>query len=85
MKMQSTYFHKVEDAVIILVSKGTFEQTEVYSRKGYLYAKHGRGFIRLQKHEKGTSCPNVNYDDIYLPFEPAYDEIGRMMLPSHMR
>ena len=37
--MQSVYFHKVEDAVIILVSKGTFKQTEVYSRKGYLYAK----------------------------------------------
>ena len=83
--MSSIYFHKVEDAVIILVSKGTFKQTEVYFRKGYLYAKHGGGFIRLQKHEKGTSCPNVNYDDIHLPFEPAYDEIGRMMLPSHMR
>ena len=85
MKMQSVYLHKVEEAFIILVRKGSFKQTEVYSRKGYLYARHGSGFIRLQKHEKGTSCPNVYYDDIYLPFEPEYDNIGRMMLPNHLR
>lgn len=85
MSPRSICFHKIEDAVIILVSKGTFKQTDVYQRSGYIYAKHGGGYVRLQKHEKGTSCPKLNYDELYLPFEPEYDAIGRMMMPARMR
>ena len=81
----SMTFHIVEDAVVILSSKGVFKQSDIYVRKNYIYAKHGSGYIRLQRHEKGTSCPAVYYEDLYLPFVPEYDNIGRMMVPLNMR
>lgn len=85
LQTPSMTFHIVEDAVVILSSKGVFKQSDIYVRKNYIYAKHGSGFIRLQRHEKGTSAPSVYYDDLYLPFTPEYDNIGRMMVPLNMR
>ncbi len=53
LQTPSMTFHIVEDAVVILSSKGVFKQSNIYVRKNYIYAKHGSGFIRLQRHEKG--------------------------------
>lgn len=85
MSVGSMSFHIVEDAVVILRSNGVFKQSEIYVRKNYIYAKHGSGFVRLDRHENGTTAPSVRWDDLYLPFEVAYDNIGRMMLPLNMR
>lgn len=85
MTSPSITFTIVEDAVVILLCKGLFKQSEIYTRRNYIYAKHGSGFIRLQKAEKGTSVPGITYEDLYLPFEATYDPIGRMMVPLNMR
>lgn len=85
MSAGSMLFHIVEDGVVILRSKGVFKQSDIYVRKNYIYAKHGSGFVRLDRHENGTTAPSVRWEDLYLPFEPTFDNIGRMMVPLNMR
>jgi len=74
-------FHAIDDAVVILRSKGVYKQVKAYTRKGYVYAKHGSGFVRLTK--RGTGLPNVNVDDFDLGFEPQYTKLGYMVEPGH--
>lgn len=42
-----SFFKQVEGEAAILVNNGVFSQVDLYSRDGYLYAKHGSGFVRL--------------------------------------
>lgn len=59
-------FHIIEDAQVILRSKGTFYQKKVYRRGDRLFAGWGSGFIRLGGGD-ATSCPNVSYESLNLP------------------
>lgn len=54
-------FHILDDAAVILRSKGVFRQAKVFRRGGELYASHGSGFIKLYA-SGGTSHPNVSWD-----------------------
>lgn len=58
-------FHVVDDAAVILRSRGVYRQVKVYLRAGAVYAGAGAGFVRLHK-GGGTSVPNVSWDDIDL-------------------
>lgn len=71
----------IEEGHIVLRKGGIYRQAKVYVRNGYIYAGYSGGFIRLLKHEKGTSCPHVTYDELHLPFEPEYDSIGILKKP----
>lgn len=75
-------FAIVEDSFIVLVLAGVYRQSEVYVRHGFLYAKHGSGFVKLSKHEKGTSIPKMTYEDLTLPFDPVSDGLGRLKKPG---
>lgn len=59
-------FHIIDDAQVILRSKGVFRQAKVYRRGDRLYAGWGSGFIRLGGRD-ATSCPNVSYEALSLP------------------
>lgn len=60
-------FHIVEDATVILRSRGVFYQKKVYRRGNTLYAGWSSGFIRLGSGD-ATSNPNVSYDALDVPF-----------------
>jgi hypothetical protein len=56
-------FHIIEDAAVVLRSKGLFQQAKVYRRGTQIYAGWGKGFIRLHS-GSGTSVPGVSWDEI---------------------
>ena len=56
-------FHIIEDAQVILRSKGTFYRKKVYLRGKRLYAAWAGGFIRLCGGD-ATSNPNVSWEEL---------------------
>ena len=56
-------FHIIEDAQIVLRSKGVFYQKKLYRRGNRLYAGWGGGFIRIGAGD-ATSNPNVSWEGI---------------------
>lgn len=56
-------FHIIEDAAVILRSKGLFQQAKLYRRGNAIYAAWGKGFIRLHS-GSGTTIPGVSWDEI---------------------
>lgn len=58
-------FHIIDEAAVILRTKGVWKQAKVYIRGKAIYAAAGTGFVRLYK-GGGTSVPNLSWDDIDL-------------------
>lgn len=60
-------FNVIDDAAVILRSRGVYKQAKVYQREAKgetgVYAASGSGFIRLLKNG-GTSLPNQSWDEI---------------------
>lgn len=56
-------FHVIDDAAVILRSKGVYRQSKVYHRGNALYAGWGAGFVRLYQ-GGGTGMPTLSWDDI---------------------
>jgi hypothetical protein len=61
-------FHVIDDAAVILRSKGVYRQAKVYRRGKELFAGHGGGFVRLLANN-GTSHPNVSWVDTDAQFQ----------------
>lgn len=59
-------FHVIDDAQIILRSKGVFYQKKLYRRGDRIYAAMGTGFIRIGSGD-ATSAPNVSWETMDLP------------------
>lgn len=57
-------FHQIDDAVVILRTRGVFRQAKLYERNGVNYAAYGGGFIRLFPAHGGTSVPSVSLVEI---------------------
>lgn len=74
-------FHIIEDAQVILRSKGTFFQKKVYRRGNRIYAAYGGGFIRLGGRD-ATSNSNVSYESLDLPFETTKGATGEPLIPE---
>lgn len=72
-------FHQIPDSVVVLRCKGVFKQSTCFTHNGQVFAKHGSGFVKLYKQAKGTSVPSVSWDDIQLPYEPTYNNLGVMI------
>lgn len=68
-------FHIVDDAAVILRSKGVYRQAKVYRRGDDLYAGFGAGFIGLRRNG-GTTLPSVSWEDIEAPFAVRYSGVG---------
>lgn len=77
-------FHEIPDSVVILRSKGVFKQTKAFLRGGKVYAKHGSGFIMLNRH--GTTVPTVMVDGFNIgDLEANFNKLGRLELSEKSR
>lgn len=56
-------FHIVEDAAVILRSRGVYKQAKVFLRGNGVYAGTAGGYVRLYA-GGGTGMPSVSWDDI---------------------
>lgn len=81
-------FHIIDDAAVILRTKGVYRQAKVFVRAGGIYAAHGVGFIRLYK-GGGTGLPTVSWDDIDLidwaPEQMQVDALGKLSVPPTVK
>lgn len=56
-------FHIVEDAFVVLRSRGLFRQAKVYRRGQALYAGYGVSFVGLRG-RGGTTRPDISWEEI---------------------
>jgi hypothetical protein len=77
-------FHIIQQSSIILKSRGVYKQTECYAYNGQVFAKNGAGFIKLFKHQNGTSIPSVSWESASLPFDIKFGETGVMIVPNNV-
>lgn len=56
-----SFFKQVEGEAAILVNNGIYTQVDLYERDGYLFAKHGGGFVRLMA-DGSTSRAKLRLD-----------------------
>lgn len=76
-------FNVIKDAIIILCTKGVYQQVKAYQRRGRIYAAKGSSFVALSR--TGTSAPNTNVEDFEFDgFTPDYDDLGRMYMPGEV-
>lgn len=72
----NTFFKPIEGEAAVIASKGVYQQVDLYSRGGVLYAKRGGGFIRLLN-GGATSQANVRWE--FMSIAPSKtDALGRM-------
>lgn len=81
-------FHIIDDAAVIMRSKGVYRQAKVFVRGDGLYAGHGAGFVRLYA-GGGTSVPTLSWDDIDIGQGSATaiptDQHGKLLAPTSVR
>ena len=70
-------FMEVEGEVAILIEKGVYKQVPLYMRNGYLYAKSGGGFVRLNS-DGSTTKPSCRLDTITYDQPMGIDPMGRL-------
>lgn len=71
------FFKEVEGEAAILISNGVYRQVPVYTRDGYLYAKHGGGFVRLMA-DGSTTKDKMRLDYMTWEGELRRDTYGRL-------
>lgn len=57
------YFSPIPEGQAIILSRGVYRQSAVFSRAGKVYAKYGAGFVRLMQ-GGASSHPNIRWVDI---------------------
>ena len=78
-----TGFVKLEGEFAITTSRGVYKQADLYERNGYLYVKHGSGFIMLTA-QGGTSTDKVRLDELNLAStRVAMGRTGRLCVEGH--
>ena len=56
-------FHVIDDAQVIIRTKGVYKQVKLYRRGSEIYAAHATGFIKLMA-MGSTSHPNVSWIEV---------------------
>ena len=74
-----TYFKLLdpEGQVAIIVKGGIYQQTPLYTRNGYLFAKVGSGFVRLASNGS-TSQASTRIDSLVFDGHLCQDALGRL-------
>ena len=66
-------FSKLEGEVVILRSKGTWTQNDVYILGDRVFAKRGSGYIALRADHNGqtgsTTVPDIHWLDITIKYK----------------
>ena len=57
------YFSPIPEGQAIILNRGVYRQSAVFSRAGKVYAKYGAGFVRLMQ-GRTSSHPNIRWIDI---------------------
>ena len=76
-----SFFQQIKGEGCILINAGLFYQTTLWTRDGYLYAKHGAGWVRLMA-DGATSKAKLRLDFMTLPTPPCRDALGRLCMPA---
>lgn len=74
-------FSPIDEGQAILREGGVYKQVPLYTYDNRVFAKHGSGFISLNKHNFSTSKPTVAWVEVSIE-QPKYDSIGRMILDA---
>lgn len=74
-------FQKVEGEVVIIHDRGTFKQLDVYAWNGFLFAKLGAGYVRLNA-DGSTSKPTATIRQLTWTGALNADTFGRLALPD---
>lgn len=77
--MSDGLFHVIEDAQVVLFSRGVYRQVKLYYRGDELFAAWGGGYVRLGA-SGGTSRPDVSYLHLDLP-DSVTVRAGRLGVP----
>lgn len=70
-------FQQAEGAAAILVENGIYKQVDVFTRNGFLYAKIGGGFVRLN-HDGSTTKARMRLDTLSYDEPLGVDPMGRL-------
>jgi len=71
-----SFFKQAEGEAAILVTNGVYQQVDIFTRDGYLYAKVGGGFVRLMA-DGSTSKAKTHLD--FMSFSgPLAQRLGRL-------
>lgn len=73
-----SFFKQIEGDAAILVSNGVYQQVDLYSRDGYVYAKAGKGFVRLMS-DGSTTKARMRIDFMSFEGELGSDSLGRLV------
>lgn len=79
-------FTELTGSSVVLQSNGVFKVSRLYHYNSQVFAAWGSGFIKLYKHEDGTSAPKVRWEKRSIDFgyptprEPLFDKLGRMVI-----
>ena len=74
-------FVQSEGDSAVVVENGVFKQCDLYTRDGYLYAKVGGGFVRLNV-DGSTSKAKLRLDFLDTVKPIARDRVGRLCSAS---
>lgn len=72
-----SFFQQVEGEAAVIVSNGVYQQVDVYTRDGYLYAKVGSGFVRLHA-DGATTKAKTRLDHLSWTGPLCRDKLGRL-------
>jgi len=75
-------FRKLEGEFAVTRSNGVYKQADLYERNGYLYVKHGSGFVQIN-HTGATSTPKVSLDELNIETPIAMSRLGRLCIKDH--
>lgn len=70
-------FMEVEGEVAILVDGGVYRQVPIYTKDGFLFAKFGSGFVRLNA-DGSTTKPKTRLDHLTYDHPLGTDQMGRL-------
>jgi hypothetical protein len=59
-------FARIDEAQVIVRSRGVFKQVPLYHRDGHVYAGVKGGFVRLMQHGSST-VPDLLWDEVFDP------------------
>ncbi len=70
-------FQQSEGAAAVLMDNGVYRQVDVYTRNGFLYAKYGSGYVRLN-HDGSTTKAKMRLDTLSYDEPMGIDPMGRL-------
>ena len=82
--MSQLGFTEIPGSSVVLQSEGVYRVSHLFHFQKQIFAAWGSGFIKLYRHEDGTSKTKVHWmkdslDLCYRSGEPSFDSLGRMI------